>query len=267
LGFDALWYADFYHHLAGDTDKGSDYAKLVKTCGLGDDRPLAMDYFAGALAATAGRTVVYPESHDEAGNGAMTHRSLVVAVNGAPLVGDTRRYAEARCRVAAGLAFFSAGVPMFLFGEEVGMTNDFLYGRVLESREDLHGLRAGSGEAMFAYYRDAIGLRLENEALRSKTIEVVYVHNEHRLLAFRRHGGGQEFLIIASLNNLPFNSPGYTLRGLGVPDGAWTERLNSDSRYYGGDDVGNGHSVLVSSGGELSCVVPANGILVLMRRQ
>lgn len=266
LGFDAWWYADFYHHLAGDTDKGSDYAKLVKTCSLGDDRPLAMDYFAGTLAATAGRAVVYPESHDEAGNGAMTHRSLVVAANGAPLIGETRRYAEARCRVAAGLAFFSAGAPMFLFGEEVGMTNDFLYGRVLELREDLHGLRAGSGGAMFAYYRDAIRLRLENAALRSKALEIVYVHNEHRLLAFRRNGGGQEFLVVASFNNRPFNLPSYTFRGLGAPDCAWSERFNSDSRYYGGDDVGNGASALVSADGELSCIVPANGLLVLMRR-
>jgi hypothetical protein len=49
LGFAAAWYANFYHHLIGDTDKGSDYAKLLRTAGLGDDRALAMDYFAGAL--------------------------------------------------------------------------------------------------------------------------------------------------------------------------------------------------------------------------
>ena len=42
-------------------------------------------------------------------------------MNGAPLVNqDTRRVAEARCRFAAGMTLMSAGVPMFLFGEEVG---------------------------------------------------------------------------------------------------------------------------------------------------
>ena len=120
LGFDAAWYADFYHHLAGDTDKGSDYAKLIKTAGFGDDRPLAMDYFAAALASSGGNHIVYNESHDEAGNAAGTRRSIVVASNGAPLIGDTRRYAEARCRWAFGAAVLSAGTPMFLFGEEIG---------------------------------------------------------------------------------------------------------------------------------------------------
>ena len=87
LGFDAAWYADFYHHLIGDTDKGSDYAKLLKTAGLGDDRALAMDYFAGALASSGGQKVVYSESHDEAGNGQGTDRTINTAVNGAPLDG------------------------------------------------------------------------------------------------------------------------------------------------------------------------------------
>ena len=54
LGFDKVWYADFYHHLMGDTDKGSDYAKLIKTAGFGDDRALAMDYFAGVLGGSGG---------------------------------------------------------------------------------------------------------------------------------------------------------------------------------------------------------------------
>jgi hypothetical protein len=93
--FDAVWYADFYHHLIGDTVKGSDYAKLIKTAGFGGDGPLAMDFFAGALQATSPSKVVYNESHDEAGNGTGTHRTIHVAVNGAPLIGATRRFAEA----------------------------------------------------------------------------------------------------------------------------------------------------------------------------
>ena len=94
LGFDKGWYADFYHHLAGDTDKGSDYAKLIKTAGYGDDRTLAMDYFAGVLGASGGDHVVYNESHDEAGNAAGTKRTIVVAVDGRPWParpGGTRR--------------------------------------------------------------------------------------------------------------------------------------------------------------------------------
>jgi Transposase DDE domain group 1 len=68
MGFDARWYADFYHHLSGDTDEGSDYAKLLYAASQAIGRPLAMDYFAGALRASGSKRVVYNESHDEAGN-------------------------------------------------------------------------------------------------------------------------------------------------------------------------------------------------------
>jgi 1,4-alpha-glucan branching enzyme len=265
LGFDATWYSDFYHHLIGDTDKGSDYAKLIKTAGLGDDRPLAMDYFAGVLQATGGKKVVYHESHDEAGNGAFTHRTIKVAVNGAPLTGDTRRYGEARCRFAAGVTILSAGTPMFLFGEEVGAEKDFLYGQVLENREDLQGLRAGSGRNLFEFYRRLIRLRLAHPGLKSRQIDVLFVHNDHRLILFRRWGGDEEFLVVASLNNHPFNNPSYVFRADRIPGGRWREVFNSDSAVYGGDNVGNLGAQVSTQPGILNCVVPANGILVFQR--
>ncbi|HWT49373.1 MAG TPA: alpha-amylase family glycosyl hydrolase, partial [Mycobacterium sp.] len=68
LGFDAIWYADFYHNLSGDTGHGLDCANLLSTAAIPDDRALAMGVFAGKLAQTNYSTVVYPESHDEAGN-------------------------------------------------------------------------------------------------------------------------------------------------------------------------------------------------------
>lgn len=58
LGFDAVWYANFYHHLIGDARQGTDYAKLISTAGYGTDEPLAMDYFAGALG-TSGQKRLY----------------------------------------------------------------------------------------------------------------------------------------------------------------------------------------------------------------
>lgn len=262
LGFDATWYADFYHHLIGDTDKGSDYAKLLKTAGLGDDRPLAMDYFASALAATGGRKVVYNESHDEAGNGAFTHRTIRVAVNGAPLFGETRRCAEARCRFAAGMTLLSAGTPMFLFGEEVGAEKDFLYGKVLEDREDLEGMRRGSGRHLFAFYSDLIRFRRNRAAIRSRNIEVLYTHDENRVIAFRRWRGNEEYLVVGSLNNQPFNSPGYRLRSNRLETGRWREVFNSDAAVYDGDNVGNSGGEATSESGMFSCVIPRNGFVV-----
>ena len=266
LGFDAAWYADFYHHLIGDTDKGSDYAKLIKTAGFGGDGPLAMDFFAGALQATSPSKVIYNKSHDEAGNGPGTHRTIHVAVKGAPLIGATRRFAEARCRFAAGMTILSAGVPMFLFGEEVGSEKDFLYGRVLENREDLIRLRYGSGQNLFLFYRELIRFRRAHAGIRSGNIDVFFVHNEHRLIAFRRWSGGdEEFLVVGSLNNRPFDQPSYTFNASRVPGGRWREVFNSDASLFGGDNVGNRSAVIETVPTQLDCVVPANGFVILQR--
>ena len=35
IGFDAVWYSDFYHHLIGDGNYGDNYAKLLKNAGFG----------------------------------------------------------------------------------------------------------------------------------------------------------------------------------------------------------------------------------------
>jgi len=98
VGFDAVWYADFYHHLIGDGNYGDNYANLLKNSGYGTTAPLNMDYFTGALLATQYKKIVYHENHDEAGNDANTERTIVTAVNYAPLIGATRTCAEARSR-------------------------------------------------------------------------------------------------------------------------------------------------------------------------
>ncbi|HYN79181.1 MAG TPA: alpha-amylase family glycosyl hydrolase, partial [Lamprocystis sp. (in: g-proteobacteria)] len=265
LGFDAVWYADFYHHLVGAGDGHDGYAKLLKTAGYGDDRPLAMDRFAGALAASGTGKVVYCESHDEAGNGAGTARNLVVAVNGAPLTAATRRFAEARCRCVFGLTVFSAGVPMFLFGEEVGTDEPFLYDGVLSHKPDLHGLRLGTGRGLYAFYAAAIRLRRGSAALRSRAIEVLHVHNAGRVIALRRWGGGEEWLAVASLNNHPF-ATGYGLRHDRLTTGHWREVFNSDAEEFGGDGVGNAGAVIATrDGGAIDLVIPANGMILLRR--
>jgi 1,4-alpha-glucan branching enzyme len=262
LGFDKVWYSEFYHHLIGDTDRGSDCAKLIKTAGFGDDRALAMNYFAGVLSTTGGDHVVYNESHDEAGNSQGTRRTIVVAAAGAPLERETRRYAEARCRFAFGVTVLSAGTPMFLFGEEVGFAKDFLYNQIFANREDFYGYRRTSGRFLFAFYRDLIRLRLASPGLRSRLIDVLHVHDANRVLAWRRWGQGEDYFVLASLNNRPFRD-GYTISDLRLPDGRWREIFNSDSSRYGGDGVGNAEALITSSGGVLDAMIPANGLVVL----
>lgn len=272
LGFDATWYSEFYHHLIGDTRSGTQYAKLIPTAGFGDNRPLAMDYFAGALAASANHKVVYHESHDEAGNASYevngrrieSHRTIVSAVNSAPLTGETRPYGEARSRFACGMTLMSAGTPMFFMGEEIGAQKQYRYRDFLDNREDLFEEREGNGRLLFRFYQDVIRLRRNHSGLRSHEIDILHVHNGNRVIAFRRWDDTEGFLIVASLNNSPF-ADGYTIENSRLPDGSWREIFNSDADFYGGDGVGNFGTNIPSNAGSIWVVIPANGFVVLVK--
>ena len=265
LGFDAVWYADFYHHLAGDTGRGANYANLLREAAQGDGRPLALDQFAGALARTSRSTVVYHESHDEAGNsrgsGWESGRTIVVAVNRAPLFGETRRYAEARSRVIATLNLLSAGVPMFFMGEEVGFERPYRYNDFLDNREDFLELRRTHGDRLYSYYQDLLRKRREVEALRGGGIEVIYTHASNRVLAFRRWRNGAECLVVTSLADQPF-ADGYDLESNLLPDRPWREILNSDAASYGGWNIGNFGTTINSRAGRMRLRLPASGAIV-----
>lgn len=281
MGFDATWYSDFYHHLIGDTNKGIEYAKLIYMAGKADGQALAMDSFGNVLNATGSKRVVYNESHDEAGNSAgpfrdpdwdgkdqdkefTSHRTIVVAVNGSPLVEETRRYAEARSRFAYGMTVLSAGTPMFLFGEEIGAERRFKYDAVLQNKEDLTHLRETTGALLFRFYSELNRLRQMWTAFRSHNIDVVYANNADRVLAFRRWDEHEHFLIVASLNDQPFAN-GYQIAHSEIANGRWRESFNSDARSYGGDNVGNYGATIQADGVGLSIVVPSNGVVVFQR--
>ncbi len=264
LGFNAVWYADFYHNLVGDTGRGMGSANLITTAGYGQDQPLAMDFFAGELANSGNKKVVYHESHDEAGNSEYSKRTILAAVNSAPLIGETRRIAEARCRFAAGISMLSAGTPMFLMGEEVGAQKDYRYFDFIDNREDLFGQREGDGRLLFKFYQDLIRFRLSHPGLRSHNIHIVHVHNENRIIAFRRWDENEEYLVIASLNNNAFTA-GYTIENVRLGDYRWLEVFNSDAEFYGGNNVGNFGATLTSSNERITVAIPANGFVVVER--
>ncbi|MGH2721637.1 MAG: alpha-amylase family glycosyl hydrolase [Actinomycetota bacterium] len=267
LGFDATWFAAFYHDLVGDATMGSGNARLIREAGYGHDGPLAMTRFAGRLWETHANRVAYHESHDEAGNAEGSLRTSRAAVGDAPLWGATRDIAEARCRVAFGLALLSAATPMFFMGEEVVAQKPYRYDNVAQSKEDLFGEREGLGARMFRFYQDLIRLRHANAAVRSHAIDILHVHDANRVLAFTRREGTSDLLVVASLNNRPF-SDGYVIAT--SPDrllpGSWQETFNSDSSHYGGADVGNGGNALPAAGGRIDVRLPANGFVVLQRR-
>lgn len=283
MGFDARWHSEFYHHLIGDTNRGSDTAKLIwVAAAFAFDKPaLAMERFARELEQSQYQKVMYSESHDEAGNSgggpfpdpewnrdegkqSTSHRTIIVASNAAYLSPETRRYAEARCRFAYGLTALSAGTPMFLFGEEVGAEKRYKYHGVVTNREDYRGMRYSTGANMFSFYRDVNLLRRRWPGLRSKNIVRIYVHDGDRVLAFSRWEEAEHFLIVSSLNDTAF-AYGYAFRNNSLWDGAWREIFNSDSSSYGGENIGNKGATLRSSNGHFECVIPANGLVVFQR--
>jgi 1,4-alpha-glucan branching enzyme len=267
LGFDATWFAEFYHHLIGDADMSAGAARLLREAGFGDNRSLQMGDFADRLWRTQFNTVAYHESHDEAGNSPGSARTIKVAVNNAALWGNTRAFAEARCRVACGIAILSAATPMFFMGEEIGAQKRYTFNNVNASKENLSGERAGAGAALFRFYQDLIRLRRANPAVRSRNIDIVHVDDVNRVIVFSRRDGRNEVLVAASLNNRPF-SDGYVIQT--GPDrlksGEWQETFNSDAGIYGGSDVGNFGSNVLASDGRIELRIPANGFLVLQKR-
>jgi 1,4-alpha-glucan branching enzyme len=226
-----------------------------------------MRWFADTLAASADHRVVYYESHDEASNAENAGRTIVVAVDGAPLVGDTRRYAEARVRFAAGMTLLGPGIPMFFMGEEVGTSLPYRYDDVRagrDTRENYYALRAGDGANLFRFYADGIRLRLTYAALRSHNCDILHSNDDNRVIAVRRWASGEEMIVVGSLNNCAFRG-GHRIQDSRIPDGIWREVFSSDATQYGGGGLLNGGQI-TSAGGAVSVDIPANSVLVLQRQ-
>jgi 1,4-alpha-glucan branching enzyme len=267
LGFDATWQVAFYHNLIGDSEMAGDAARLLKRAGFGGNEALGMDSFSGALYSSRYSRVVFHESHDEAGNAAGTARTIVVAVNGAPLFGATRMAAEARARLCFALSLLSAATPMFFMGEEIGAQKQYTFNNFLANREDILGETNGNGKALFRFYQDLIGLSRRLRSIRSQNIDILHQSDGNRVIAFKRWSGDEEVIILASLNNGAFAN-GYVIEKdlLAIPDAGWKEVFNSDAAVYGGQNVGNGGATIPSSQGRLNAVIPAIAIVVLVKQ-
>lgn len=265
LGFDATWYAAFYHNLIGDSDIAGGRARLLKLIGYGDDRPLDMGQFASVLYGSQYNKVVYHESHDEAGNSAGSMRTVPCAVNGPALAGDRRAFAHARSRVAFGLSLFSAGTPMFFMGEEIGAQKPYTYDTFMANREDIAGARAGDGALLFRFYQDALRFSRRHPAVRVRHIDIVHVNDDGRVIAFTRRAGNDELLVVASLNNRVFDDYMIQTEAWRLPDGQWRELFNSDASMYGGQGVGNFGADLPAGNGRLQLRIPASAFVILQK--
>jgi 1,4-alpha-glucan branching enzyme len=154
---------------------------------------------------------------------------------------------------------------MFLMGEEVGAQKAYTYDKFNEEKEDLPGLRESTGARLWKFYQDIIRFRLGSAIVKSAHIDVFHANDGARVIAFRRWDETGELLVVGSLNNSPFNSPGYLLSDRALGDWGWRECFNTDASEYGGWNVGNLGSVLRASAGQLSVVIPANGAVAFSR--
>lgn len=112
----------------------------------------------------------------------------------------------------------------------------------------------------FRFYQDAIALRQSSPAFRADAeVQRVYSHDDDSVMAFTRKSGGEEYLVVGSLNRK--NLAGYTMP---LPPGNWKEVLNSDAAVYGGSNFGNYGATL--SGGNTKVNIPAAGYVIFKKQ-
>ena len=123
--------------------------------------------------------------------------------------------------------------------------------------------------AYLRFTQDLLNLRHELAALSGDGLNVYFVHEEDRILAFHRWvpGLGQDVVVIASLSESI-----YWDYQLGLPrGGTWTERFNSDAYEAAPSHQATGNGGAVDARGpsmhglphSASFVIPANSLLVL----
>ena len=78
----------------------------------------------------------------------------------------------------------------------------------------------------------------------------------------RRDGDGGMALVVCNFTPVPRR--GYRVTLPGDAPAHWREALNTDSRHYGGSDLGNGAAALHVDGGALSLTLPPLATLVLL---
>ena len=93
---------------------------------------------------------------------------------------------------------------------------------------------------------------------------MIHVHNQNRVVAFRRWDDGEHFLVLASLNDQPFSS-GYLFSHPRVANLRWKEIFNSDASRYGGENMGNRGGTLLAGDAGLDAVVSANCVVVFQQ--
>jgi 1,4-alpha-glucan branching enzyme len=193
---------------------------------------------------------ILPFSHDEVVHG---KRAMIDKIPG-----DVWQKA-ATLRALYGYMFGHPGKQLLFMGNEFGQWREWNHDESL----DWHLLDEGPFHAgLQRWVSDLNAVYVRERALHEVDFEPAGFQwidcndNEHSVVSFLRRARDPRVFLVMVVNFTPVPRHEYRI---GVPEPGWyVERLNSDSAYYGGSDVGNG-------GGVASEPVPAHGFAHSLR--
>ena len=126
-----------------------------------------------------------------------------------------------------------------------------------EQRAEAEDLSNQVGQ--FVLTRDLIAMRRTSPALNATgETSRVYTHNDDRVLAWKRAGGDDEFVVVSNFANT--DRSGYKV---GLPPGQWKEIFNTNAVRYGGNGAGNGGATF---NGDQGLFLPAGGTIILQKQ-
>lgn len=263
LGFDAVWSGGMRDAVRGALEQVAE--------GVGAE--VSLDLLSDAMNPQPGfpalwKSVQAIENHDQVLEGRNPRIARL-----ADSVDARCWLARSRSRVATGLLLAAPGIPLIFMGQE------FLEDKPWNDSDpklliNWDGVEKGTDKAMvdhLRFTRELIAVRRRHPALRGEGIDVFHVHNNNRVIAFRRSAGDpeREVVVVASFNESTFWS--YTI-GFPAP-GHWHEVFNSDVYDHWVNPLVAGNSDGVEASGEpmhslpnsAQIIIPANSLVIFAR--
>jgi len=178
---------------------------------------------------------ILPLSHDEVVHG---KGSLLWKMPG----DDWQRFAN--LRLLFGYMYAHPGKKLLFMGGEIGQWTEWNH----EQSLDWHLLQDAPHRQIKQWVADLNGLYREEPALHQKDFDssgfewIDLNDSAASTISFLRRGENPNESVVFVLNFTPVPRLDYRI---GVPaEGYWQERLNSDSSFYGGSNLGNSGGVL-----------------------
>jgi 1,4-alpha-glucan branching enzyme len=150
----------------------------------------------------------------------------------------------ANLRMLYGYMFSHPGKKLLFMGCEFGQWNEWNYDSSLQwdllQWESHQGLQRYVKDLNHLYRREAALHQVDFDHAGFEWIEC---HNwEQSTLAYVRRAKDPQDFIVTAMNFTPVPR---TMHRIGVPELCWyDEVMNSDSTYYGGSNLGNGHGLM-----------------------